>query len=245
MISINTFVYSTSLFQIDIECSKYLIYMYAFFKCEKRHINEKKNVIMLRVINMKKIVLATHNAHKVQEFQDALKEFGIEVISASSLGIDEEPIEDGTTFEENALIKARFVASKTNLPVISDDSGLEVHALNNFPGIYSSRFMEGHTYVEKCEEIIRRLKDKEDKTANFTCVIAYIVDQKEYLFKGTCEGVIISELRGHNGFGYDPIFYIPHLNKTYAELTEKEKTSLSHRGNAIQKWKEFLLQHLS
>lgn len=200
---------------------------------------------MLKVMKMKKFVLASHNAHKIQEFQDALKEFGIEVISASDLGIEEEPIEDGTTFEENALIKARFIAERTDLPVISDDSGLEVHALSNFPGIYSARFMEGHSYQEKCQEIIRRLKDKEDKTANFTCVIAYIENHQEHLFKGTCEGIIISELRGSNGFGYDPIFYIPQLHKTYAELTEKEKTSISHRGNAIQKWKDFLLKTLS
>lgn len=189
---------------------------------------------------MQQVVLMSNNKHKIEEFSHALSEFGIEVLSAKDIGVYDEPVEDGKTFEENALIKARHLAKYTSLPVIADDSGLEIHALDGFPGIYSARFMEGHSYIEKNTAIIEMLKEKEDKSAHFTCVIAFIYNGKELTFRGECPGEIISEIRGTNGFGYDPIFYIPSLKKTYAELEEKEKTAISHRGLALIIWKEYL-----
>lgn len=189
---------------------------------------------------MKQVVLMSNNEHKIQEFRNALKEFNIEVLSAKDIGVNQEPIEDGNSFEENALIKARFLAKHTSLPVIADDSGLEIHSLDGFPGIYSARFMNGHTYIEKNEAIIEMIKEKKDDSAHFTCVIAFIYQGIEMTFRGECHGKIIHELKGSNGFGYDPIFFIPSLNKTYAELSEKEKLGISHRGNAINKWKEHL-----
>ncbi len=189
---------------------------------------------------MKQVVLMSNNEHKINEFKDALKEFDIDVLSAKEIGVNEEPIEDGSSFEENALIKARFLAKHTSLPVIADDSGLEIHALDGFPGIYSARFMNGHSYVEKNKAVIEMIKEKNDDSAHFTCVIAFIYQGIEKTFRGECYGNIIHELKGSNGFGYDPIFYVPSLNKTYAELSEKEKLSISHRGNAIKLWKQYL-----
>jgi XTP/dITP diphosphohydrolase len=189
---------------------------------------------------MRKVVLMSNNLHKIEEFSHALKEFGIEVLSAKDIGVVDEPIEDGKTFEENALIKARHLAKYTSLPVIADDSGLEIHALDGFPGIFSARFMEGHSYIEKNNAVIKMLEDKNDKSAHFTCVIAFIYKGQEMTFRGECPGEIINELKGEHGFGYDPIFYIPSLSKTYAELEEHEKTAISHRGRALTIWKEYL-----
>lgn len=190
---------------------------------------------------IKTIVLATHNPHKVEEFQKAVDK-KYKIVSADEIGILEEPLETGKTFSENALIKARFVASKTSFPVIADDSGLEIHALGNFPGIYSSRFMEGHIYQEKCLELINRLSPFKDKSAHFTSCIAYIDEERnEFVFEGKCEGMIIDKMMGNQGFGYDPIFYVPAYNKTFAELSIEEKSVISHRGKSIQKWLKFLL----
>lgn len=188
----------------------------------------------------KTIVLATHNPHKVEEFQKAVEKEGIRIISASDIGINEEPKEIGHSFVENALIKARFVAARTTLPVVADDSGLEIHALDNFPGIYSNRFMEGHSYEEKCHELIRRLSFSENKSAHFISCIAYIEKGEERFFQGQCDGVIVDHMMGKQGFGYDPIFYLPSFQKTFAELSLEEKATISHRGKAIQKWTLFL-----
>lgn len=191
---------------------------------------------------IKTIVLATHNPHKVEEFQKAIDIKKYKIVSADEIGIKEEPIETGKTFAENALIKARFVASKTSLPVIADDSGLEIHALGNFPGIHSSRFMEGHSYQEKCHELIKRLSSFSDKSAHFTSCIAYLDEKRnELVFEGKCEGMIIDQMVGNQGFGYDPIFYVPSYQKTFAELSTEEKSAISHRGKSIQKWLQFLL----
>lgn len=188
----------------------------------------------------KKIILATHNQHKTHEFRTALSEFDVEIISLDDLGYHDEIIENGNTFIENALIKARAIKKLYPYPVIADDSGLSINSLDGFPSIHSARFMENRPYLEKCSAINQMLKNKEDRSAFFTCVIAYIDDNGEHIFEGKCSGIIIDDYRGKNGFGYDPIFYIPSLRKTYAELSEKEKNQISHRGQALLLFKKYL-----
>lgn len=192
----------------------------------------------------KEIVVATSNPHKMEEYEMMLKPLGYKVESLKDLNIELNVEETGSTFEENSLIKARYVAKL--LPekiVIADDSGLEIKALNGFPGIYSARFMEGKTYREKCVEIISRLKDFEDKSANFTTVISLVnFSDKEYTFEGKAYGRIIDEIKGKSGFGYDPIFYSNQLKKTFGESSSAEKSSVSHRGNALKKLVDFLTE---
>ncbi len=190
---------------------------------------------------MKKILLlATHNPHKVHEFRTAFHDMDIEIVSLDDLGITDDIEETGTSFTENALLKARALVGRSPYPIIADDSGLSITALNDFPGIYSSRFMENHPYSEKCASIIERLSNYDDRRAHFTCVIAYIDGHSEHCFQGECHGIITIEMHGYQGFGYDPIFFVPSLGKTYAELSEDEKNAISHRGHAISLLKEYL-----
>ena len=157
---------------------------------------------------MKTIWIATSNPHKVEEFQTMLGP-NVEVKSMKDLGQEVSIVEDGKTFEENALIKARALYKVIHQPVISDDSGLEVDALDKKPGVHSARWMgEDTPYTIKNQAIIDALKDKKDRSARFVCVIAYIdEDGKEYTYRGTIEGQINDKIVGANGFGYDPIFY--------------------------------------
>lgn len=152
--------------------------------------------------------------------------------------------ETGSTFEENSLIKARYIAKQ--LPdkiVIADDSGLEIHGLNGFPGIYSARFMEGSSYNEKNLAIIEKMKDLKDRTANFTTVISLVnFDENDRTFSGKAFGHIEREIEGNNGFGYDPIFYSDDLNKTFGNSTNQEKSSISHRGKALVKLVDYIKQ---
>lgn len=190
----------------------------------------------------KEIIVATSNPHKMDEYTLMLEPLGYRVYSLRDLNIELDVEETGSTFEENSLIKARYIANL--LPdkiVISDDSGLEIKALNGFPGIYSARFMEGSSYGDKCKEIIKRLKKYDDKTANFTTVISLVnYSEKEYTFEGKVFGRIVETSHGTNGFGYDPIFYSNELKKTFGESTSKEKSSVSHRGRALRKLIDFL-----
>jgi non-canonical purine NTP pyrophosphatase (RdgB/HAM1 family) len=190
----------------------------------------------------KEIIVATSNPHKMDEYTLMLEPLGYRVYSLRDLNIELDVEETGSTFEENSLIKARYIANL--LPdkiVISDDSGLEIKALNGFPGIYSARFMEGSSYSDKCKEIIKRLKNYDDKTANFTTVISLVnYSEKEYTFEGKVFGRIVETSHGTNGFGYDPIFYSDELKKTFGESTSKEKSSVSHRGRALRKLIDFL-----
>jgi non-canonical purine NTP pyrophosphatase (RdgB/HAM1 family) len=190
----------------------------------------------------KEIIVATSNPHKMDEYTLMLEPLGYRVYSLRDLNIELDVEETGSTFEENSLIKARYIANL--LPdkiVISDDSGLEIKALNGFPGIYSARFMEGSSYSDKCKEIIKRLKNYDDKTANFTTVISLVnYSEKEYTFEGKVFGRIVETSHGTNGFGYDPIFYSNELKKTFGESTSKEKSSVSHRGRALRKLIDFL-----
>ena len=184
---------------------------------------------------MKTIWIATSNPHKVEEFQTMLGP-NVEVKSMKDLGQEVSIVEDGKTFEENALIKARALYKVIHQPVISDDSGLEVDALDKKPGVHSARWMgEDTPYTIKNQAIIDALKDKKDRSARFVCVIAYIdEDGKEYTYRGTIEGQINDKIVGANGLGYDPIFYYPPFHTTTANVSEELKNSVSHRGNALK-----------
>ncbi len=185
-----------------------------------------------------KIIIATHNQNKVKEFKEILKDFKVELISLSEMNDHEEIIEDGQTFEENATIKVKHIAKKYQMPVISDDSGLEVEALNNRPGIYSARY-SGKGDLENNLKILSELKEIKNRKARFICVIAYSTPLGEIkTYKGIWEGKISQEIKGNNGFGYDPIFIPKHKTKTVAELSEKEKTKNSHRSKALKQFKE-------
>lgn len=194
-----------------------------------------------------RIVFATGNQGKVREIQMILSDLGYQVISMKEAGISVDIAEDGSTYEENALIKARAVAAFTNDIVMADDSGLEVDALGKEPGIYSARYLgEDTPYSVKNAEIIRRLEGVEDekRTARFVCAIAAVLpDGKEITTRATIEGRIGYEEKGGHGFGYDPIFYVPEFNKTTAELTEEEKNQVSHRGKALTLMKEELKKY--
>lgn len=195
----------------------------------------------------KKIVFATGNAGKVKEIRMILADLGMEVLSMKEAGICLDIEEDGTTYEENALIKARAVAAHTDAIVMADDSGLEVDALNKEPGVYSARYLgEDTPYSIKNAEIIKRLEglEGEQRSARFVCAIAAVFpDKSEVTTRATIEGQIGFEEKGTNGFGYDPIFYVPEFGKTTAELTEEEKNQVSHRGKALELMKKELMRY--
>ena len=189
---------------------------------------------------MTKIIFATSNQGKVREIKEIIKETGadIEVLSLKEAGITTEIIEDGTTFEENALIKARVICKETGLLTLSDDSGLEIDYLGGEPGIYSARYLgEDTPYSIKNPTIIKRLEGVPDKqrTARFVCACAAVFpDGREEVVRRTMEGRIAYKEAGENGFGYDPIFYLPEYNCTSAELSSEEKNEISHRGKALR-----------
>lgn len=191
-----------------------------------------------------KIVFATNNENKVREVGKILRDFRIEVISLKELNINIDIKEDGTTFEENSLIKARAISKITGLPTLADDSGLCIDYLNGEPGIYSARYLGKDTdYDYKNNTIIERLEQAEgaERSARFVCVISLVLpDGREFTEKGVMEGQIAFEQRGENGFGYDPIFYLPELKKTSAELSPDEKNKVSHRGKALRKMKNII-----
>ncbi len=192
---------------------------------------------------IKKIIVATNNAHKLQEIKEVFAPYELEIKSLEEENIVSNPEEDGKDFIENAFIKAESVAKKSNEVILSDDSGLCVHSLNNFPGVYSSRFMEGHEYKEKWIKINEMLKDKEDKTAHFECVICLMnLEKKPLYFIGKTEGIIV-ENKGNGGFGYDPIFFVKEYNKTFAEISSLEKNSISHRGKALKELLNYLIKN--
>lgn len=195
----------------------------------------------------RRIVFATGNAGKVKEIRMIMADTGMEVVSMKEAGISPDINENGKSYEENALIKARAVAAYTDDIVMADDSGLEVDALGREPGIYSARYLgEDTPYSIKNADIIRRLEGvaDEDRTARFVCAIAAVLpDGRELTTRATIEGRIDYEEKGKNGFGYDPIFYVPMFGKTTAELTEEEKNQVSHRGKALELMKEELRKY--
>ncbi len=197
----------------------------------------------------KRIVFATGNAGKVKEIQMIMADMGMEVVSMKEAGITIDIEENGKTYEENAMIKARAVAAYTDDIVMADDSGLEIDYLNKEPGIYSARYMgEDTPYSIKNNHLIERLNGvpDEQRTARFVCAIAAVLpDKTELTTRATIEGRIGYEEKGSNGFGYDPIFYVPQFGKTTAELTEEQKNQVSHRGKALKLMKEELKKNES
>lgn len=193
---------------------------------------------------MDKIVFATANEGKVKEIKEILADFSIAVVSLKEMNITTKVDENGTTFEENSLIKARAVSKLTGLPALADDSGLEVDYLDGAPGIYSARYLGRDTdYEYKNNYIIDKLKEAkgEERAARFVCVISLVLtDGREFVTKGIMEGRIGYEIKGENGFGYDPIFYLPEYGKTSAELTGEEKNKISHRGKALREMKDLI-----
>ena len=187
---------------------------------------------------MKEIVVATTNKGKLKEISAMLEKLGIEVKSIKDvLGYNPDIEETGTTFTENAVIKAETVMNMIHMPTLADDSGLEVDAMDKKPGVYSARFLgEDTSYDIKNQYIIDQVKGKM-RTARYVCVIAYIDEEgKEHVYRGECEGLIHDEMVGTNGFGYDPIFYYPEFKTTLANVSEEKKNSVSHRGVALEKF---------
>lgn len=191
---------------------------------------------------MKSIILASNNKDKVKEVKEILK--GYYIISMKEAGIDVDIEENGTTFEENALIKARAIMKLTGQITMADDSGLEIDYLNKAPGVYSARFM-GHdtSYDIKNKALIQKLEGVKgsDRSGRFVCAIAVCFpDGSEIVKRGTMEGLIAEEIKGDNGFGYDPIVYLPEYGRTSGELAPEEKNKISHRGKALALIKEEL-----
>lgn len=187
---------------------------------------------------MEKIILATGNENKVREIRQIMEGCDIELISMKEAGVFEDIIEDGTTFEENAVIKARTIAAKSGMLTLADDSGLEIDFLDKAPGIYSARFMgENTSYSEKNSAILDKLSDVPDdkRTARFVCAVAAVwPDGKYETVRATMEGIIAHKAAGENGFGYDPIFFLPEYGCTSAELSPEDKNAISHRGKAFR-----------
>lgn len=195
-----------------------------------------------------RIIFATGNANKMREIREILGEEKYDIQSMKEAGIDVDIVEDGTTFEENSLIKARAIAKEaTDAIVLADDSGLEIDALNKEPGIYSARYMgEDTSYDIKNANLIERLDgvEKEDRSARFVCAVSAVFpDGNEAVVRGTIEGYIGWEPMGENGFGYDPIFYLWDKDVSTASISPEEKNAISHRGQALRMIKEVIVKH--
>jgi len=194
-----------------------------------------------------KVIFATGNVGKMKEIRMILSDLDIELLSMKEAGIEVDIVEDGTSFEENAMIKAKTIMELTGEITLADDSGLEVDYLNKEPGIYSARYMGEKTpYTIKNKSIIDRLEGVcgQDRSARFVCVIAAAFpDGRALTTRGTIEGLIGYEEKGDNGFGYDPIVYIPEFNATTAQLSSRIKNIISHRGKALELMKEELVKY--
>ncbi|MCD8354465.1 MAG: RdgB/HAM1 family non-canonical purine NTP pyrophosphatase [Clostridiales bacterium] len=183
-----------------------------------------------------KFVLASHNENKLRELREILGALGVEIVLQSDLGLDLEPEETGETFEENSLIKAKAVMEVSGLPAIADDSGLCVDKLGGGPGVYSARYGgPGLTDAQKCQLILQAMQGQFPRTCKFVCVITCCFpDGKVLTARGECPGTVAFTPMGSDGFGYDPIFFVPKLKKTFAQLSAEEKNAISHRGNALR-----------
>jgi XTP/dITP diphosphohydrolase len=192
-----------------------------------------------------KIVIATANQHKFKEIREILRDLPVELLSLQDFP-EIPPIEEtGSTFHENALIKARTVNQITGLLTLADDSGLEVDALNGAPGVYSARYSgREHDYAANNRKLLEELRNvpPEERGAQFRCVVAIVGSRGEHIVEGVVRGRIISELRGSGGFGYDPLFVPEGYQQTYAELGEAVKNQISHRSQAFRKARDFLLK---
>ncbi|SFA83676.1 XTP/dITP diphosphohydrolase [Acetitomaculum ruminis DSM 5522] len=195
------------------------------------------------------LVLATTNKNKVREINEILKGMDVVAVSMKEAGVDIDIEENGNTFEENAIIKAKAVSERVDTFVLADDSGLEIDYLNKEPGIYSSRYMgEDTSYDIKNKAILERLEGVADekRTARFVCAMAVVTPEKKVIsLVETMEGRIGYEIKGENGFGYDPIFFLPEKNLYSAQLSPEEKNSISHRGKALRKISEVIRNEIN
>ncbi|MEX2344730.1 MAG: RdgB/HAM1 family non-canonical purine NTP pyrophosphatase [Balneolaceae bacterium] len=187
------------------------------------------------------LLLASANSHKIEELLQVLNPLGVELKSTLDFPGAEDVVEDQPDLNGNALKKARHWFKKTGLPSLADDTGLEVEALDGAPGVYSARYAgENVTYQDNVDKLLSELKGHSNRNAQFRTVIAFVNGSEEHLFEGICEGEITPAERGEKGFGYDPVFQPEGYEKTFAELEAEEKNKISHRGQAVQKFIEFL-----
>jgi XTP/dITP diphosphohydrolase len=191
-----------------------------------------------------KLVLATNNKHKIREIRNIMAGLDVQLLTAADFPDFPDPEETGATLEENARLKAVKICRAIGLPALADDSGLEVDYLDGQPGVISARFAgPGCTFADNNRKLLRLLEGvpQNQRTARFRCVAALALSETEvHLFEGAVEGLITPDLRGREGFGYDPVFFFPKLGKTFAEIPEEEKNRYSHRGRAFRKVAEFL-----
>ena len=195
-----------------------------------------------------KFVLATHNPNKIREMGAILGQFGVEVVSPKELGITVDVEETGSTFAENAMLKAKAICELAKLPAIADDSGLCVDALNGAPGVYSARYGGLDDDVARYRLLLENLRGAGTRAAHFhTSVVCCFPNGNVLEADGDCHGTIAYAPQGENGFGYDPVFFVPELRKTFAQLTPEEKNAISHRGVALrafgEKLKEYMENH--
>ena len=193
-----------------------------------------------------KLVLASKNKKKLVEMNDILSQLGVEVCSEAEAGVDVDVEETGTTFEENSLLKAKAVMEASGLPAIADDSGLCVDALGGAPGVYSARYGgEGLDDTQRYQLLLENLKGISPRTAKFVSVITCCFPNGDVLSaRGECPGTIAFAPLGEGGFGYDPVFWVPELKKTFAQVTAEEKNAISHRGKALQAFQVMLKEYL-
>ena len=186
------------------------------------------------------LIFATHNQHKTEEAREIAASF-IQIKNLKDIGCFEEIPETADTLPGNALQKARYVQEHFHVNCFADDTGLEVEALDGRPGVYSARYAGEHcSYQDNVDKLLREMKGKTNRKACFKTVIALILDGKEYLFEGRVDGRIIEDQRGMSGFGYDPVFLPDGFDRTFAEMSDEEKNSISHRGRAIRQMMDFL-----
>lgn len=189
---------------------------------------------------MKQIVFATNNKHKLEEVKNILGDT-LKVLSLNDINCHEDIPETGTTIEENALLKARYIKEKYGYDCFADDTGLEVKSLNNEPGVYSARYAgEEHDSEKNLQKVLKNLENKSDRSARFRTCIALITGKNEHLFEGKIQGQIIPEKKGESGFGYDPVFVPDGYSETFAELGNDLKNQISHRALAVKKLIHFL-----
>ena len=190
-------------------------------------------------MNKLKLVFATNNKHKLEEVQAMLTNF--DIVSLADINCFEDIPETADTLEGNAILKANFITEKYELDCFADDTGLEVEALNNEPGVYSARYAgEDNNAEANIKKLLNNLKNTQNRKAQFKTAIALNIHGKQFIFEGVCKGTILTEKRGESGFGYDPIFMPEGFNNSFAEMNMTEKGSISHRGKAIEKLVTFL-----
>jgi XTP/dITP diphosphohydrolase len=194
---------------------------------------------------MKTIIFATGNKDKMREIREIMADVDVEVLSMKEAGIAVDVVEDGVTFEENSLLKARAIAEHTDAIVLADDSGLEIDAFGRQPGVQSARWLGHETpYSEKNRIILEKMQGIENRTCRYVCAIAITRPGEEpVVFEDTVECTIAYEPSGENGFGYDPIIFYPPYHKTMADMDKDEKNAISHRGKAVRKLEEWLENH--